>query len=178
MGGRSRPAVAERPRYVAVLQTMILRELRAVRRQVEGYPDDASPWIEVPGMPNTGGNLALHVAGNLRLFIGKYLGGIEFVRDRDAEFARRSGTREELLAGIDAATDAVERGLANASAEVLAGVYPERFGERRIATEMFLGHLVAHLAFHLGQLDGHRRVVTRNRAGAGSVALNELPDAG
>ena len=169
--------MAERPRYVTVLKVMLLRELRGVRRQVEGYPDDASPWIEVPGMPYTGGNLALHVAGNLRLFIGKYLGGIEFVRDRDAEFARRSGTREELLAGIDAASDAVERGLARTSADVLAGVYPEAFGERRITTEMFLGHLVAHLAFHLGQLDGHRRVVTRDRAGADSVALRELPEA-
>ena len=168
--------MASRPQYVAVLETMLLRELRAVRRQVEGYPDDAAPWVEVPGMPNTGGNLALHVAGNLRWFIGKHLGGIDFVRDRDAEFSRRAGTRAELLAGIDAATDAVTRGLAQAPGDVLAGVYPEAFGERRIATEMFLGHLVAHLAFHMGQLDYHRRVVTRNHAGAGSVSLAELPD--
>lgn len=167
--------MAERPPYVTMVETLLLRELRAVRHEIEAYPDDASPWIEVPGMPNTGGNLALHVAGNLRLFVGKHLGGIDYVRDRDAEFARRAGTRAELLAGIDAALDAVARGLALARAEALAGPYPEVFGERRIATEMFLGHLVAHLAFHLGQLDYHRRAVTGDRAGAGAVSLGELP---
>ena len=53
------------------LELLITRELRAVRREIEAYPDDASVWREIPGLPNAGGTLALHVAGNIRHFIDR-----------------------------------------------------------------------------------------------------------
>ena len=167
--------MASRPSFESTLRTVLLRELGAVRREIEAYPDETTPWVEVPGLPNSGGNLALHIAGNLRHFVGRILGGIEYVRDRDAEFARRAGSRAELLAGIDAARDAVDRGLALAPGELLGGPYPETLAGRQLSTEVFLTHLASHLAFHLGQLDYHRRIVTGDRAGAGAVSLAELP---
>lgn len=161
----------------SALTTMMLRELRAVRRSIEAYPDDAGPWAAVPGLPNSGGNLALHIAGNLRHFVGKGLGGVPYVRDRDAEFARRSGTRAELVAGIDAAIEAVERGMGAATDAVLAAPLAEPVGGRRLNTADFLTHLAVHLGYHLGQLDSHRRMVTGNAAGIGAVAPAELPEA-
>lgn len=156
--------------------TMMLRELGAVRRSIEAYPDDESPWTEVPGLPNTGGTLALHIAGNLQHFIGKDLGGVAYVRDRDAEFARRGVTRAELVAGIDAARAAVETGMAAASDAVLAGPFPEPLGGRTRSTADFLVHLATHLAYHLGQLDYHRRVVTGSAQGVGALAPAEMPE--
>jgi uncharacterized damage-inducible protein DinB len=161
---------------LATVQTVITRELRAVRRELEAYPDDAAVWRAAPGIPNTGGTLALHVAGNIQHFIGAILGRDGYRRDRDAEFARRDVPRAQLVAGIDAAIAAVERTLPRISADQLAAPYPEPIAKRTVSAHVFLVHLVTHLAYHLGQLDYHRRVVTGNAQGVDAVSVRELPE--
>jgi hypothetical protein len=42
-------------------------------------------------------------------------------------------------------------------------------------TDDYLVHLATHLAYHLGQLDYHRRVVTGDPRSIGAVAPAELP---
>jgi hypothetical protein len=153
----------------------VRRELGAVQRELEAYPDDASVWRAVPGMPNTGGTLALHLAGNLRHFFGATLGRDGYVRDRDAEFARRDVPRAELLSGVDDAIASVERTLARLTDADLAAPYPQPVGNRRIVTGIFLLHLASHLSYHLGQLDYHRRAVTGDARGVDAVSLKELP---
>ena len=159
------------------VRTLILRELAALRRSIEAYPDEASVWTEPPGLPNPGGTLVLHVTGNLRHFIGNVLGGIAYTRDRDAEFSRRGVPKSELLAGLDAARDAVDRTLTSLPDEVLAKPYAESISGRTVSTGDFLAHLAVHLAWHLGQLDYHRRVVTGIRTPVGAVSPLELPEA-
>jgi uncharacterized damage-inducible protein DinB len=161
---------------VSILKLLITRELRAFRRELEAYPDDASVWRAVPGLPNTGGTLALHVVGNLRHFIGAIVGRDGYVRDRDAEFSRRDVSRRELLAGLDAALAAVERALGAASDDGLRGAYPEPIAKRTVPTEAFLLHLATHLAYHLGQMDYHRRAVTGDATGVDAVSVRELPE--
>lgn len=156
----------------SILRTVLLRELAAMRRSVEAYPDDDAPWAERPGLPNTGGTLVLHVAGNLQHFVGAVLGASGYRRDRDAEFARRGLSRAALVAELDAAMGAVERALA---AGALPDAYPARIGDRTVATESWLVHLATHIAYHLGQLDYHRRVVTGDARGVGALALDALP---
>lgn len=159
------------------LETLIVRELRAVRRELEAYPDDASVWRAIPGVPNTGGTLALHVAGNLRHFFGAILAKDGYVRDRDAEFARRDVPRGELLAGIDAAIESVERTLRALPDAALEGPYPEPIAKRTVSTAVFATHLATHLAYHLGQMDIHRRAVTGDARGVDAVSVRELPEA-
>lgn len=168
------PAPAAPPALVELLGVTIARELRAVRREVEAYPDDAALWRPVPGLPNVGGTLALHVAGNLRHYVGARLGGTGYVRDRDGEFAARDVPRAEVLAQLDAALADVAATLPRLGAAALAREYPERFAGRAYGTAAFLVHLGVHLAYHLGQLDYHRRAVTGDAAGIGAVALKEL----
>ena len=160
----------------SAISTVLLRELGAVRRSIEAYPDDTSLWAERPGIPNAGGTLALHVAGNLRHFVGLRLGQIAYARDRDAEFSRRDATRAAIVAEIDAAREAVERALAATSDTMFEAPYPEPVAGRNVSTGAFLVHLVAHLAYHLGQLDYHRRVVTGSAEGVGAVASAEVPE--
>jgi hypothetical protein len=158
------------------LATVLTRDLRAFRRELEAYPDDASVWRPVAGLPNSGGTLALHVAGNLRHFVGSILGGDGYKRDRDSEFARRDVPRSELMAGLDAAAAAVERTLASLDENVLGLPYPEPIAKRTLGTQLFLVHLATHLAYHLGQLDYHRRMVTGNAQGVDAVSVRELPE--
>ncbi len=158
------------------LTLLVTRELRAFKREVEAYPDDASLWRAVPGLPNSGGTLALHVAGNVQHFFGAILGRDGYRRDRDAEFARRDVARAELVAGLDAAIASVERTLARLGAEALDAPYPEPIAKRTVSATDFAVHLAVHLAYHLGQLDYHRRMVTGDAKGVDAVSVRELPE--
>lgn len=158
------------------LKSLMIRELRTAQRELDAYPDDASVWRPVPGVPNTGGTLALHLAGNLQHFVGALLGGTGYVRDRDAEFARRDVPRAELRAGLDAAIAAVDRTFGALSDDSLARPYPEPIAQRPVHATTFALHLLSHLAYHLGQMDVHRRAVTGNPAGVDAVSVRELPE--
>jgi uncharacterized damage-inducible protein DinB len=133
-------------------------------------------WRAIPGTPNTAGTLALHLAGNLQHFFGAILGRDGYVRNRDAEFARRDVPRRELLSGLDAAIASVERTLGALGAATRDGAYPEPIAKRTVPTEAFLLHLATHLAYHLGQIDYHRRSVTGDANGVDAVSVRELPE--
>jgi hypothetical protein len=153
------------------------RDLRTVRRELEAYPDERQIWQAVPGLPNSGGTLALHLAGNLQHYIGARLGGTGYVRNRDAEFSRRDVPRSELVAEIERARTAVAATLPRLPAEALEQDYPEPIMNARIRADEYLVHLCAHFAYHLGQLDSHRRLVTGNPAGVGALRPLELGSA-
>jgi hypothetical protein len=160
----------------SALLTTVARELRAVKRELEAYPDEASIWRQVPGVPNSGGTLALHLAGNVQHFFGATLGRDGYKRDREAEFARRDVPRAELLAGIDAAIGSAERTLNTLGADAFSAPYPEPIAKRTVSASMFLVHLAVHLSYHLGQLDSHRRAVTGDARGIDAVSVRELPE--
>jgi hypothetical protein len=163
--------------FAADLAAMLDRDLCALRRELEAYPEERQIWQPLPGLSNTAGTLALHLAGNLQHFVGARWGGTGYVRDRDAEFARRDVPRAELIAGIEQARMAVATGLGAVGADELDAEYPELIGGCRIRTGDFLVHTAVHLAYHLGQVDYHRRVVTRNAEGVGAVKPAELGSA-
>ena len=158
------------------LKTIVTRELAAVKRELEAYPDDASVWRVIPGTPNSGGTLALHLAGNIRHFFGSILAQDGYVRNRDAEFASRDVPRAELIAGIDAAIASVERTLAQLDDAAIRRPYPEPIAKRTVSTGVFLLHLASHLGYHLGQIDYHRRAVTGDAKGVDAVSVRELPE--
>jgi hypothetical protein len=153
------------------LKTILLRELAALRAQVERYPDDAGPWRSVPGFPNSAGTLVLHLCGNLRHFVGAVLGGTGYRRDRDAEFALRDLPRASLSAEIDTTMTEVARTLAALNPATLGREYPAEVAGKRFGARIFLLHLATHLAYHLGQVDVQRRIVTGDPSGVGSIAL-------
>ena len=76
------------------------RDLKSLKREISAYPDERDLWKVVPGISNSGGNLALHLAGNVRYFIGAVLGSNGYIRDRNAEFSRKDVPRAEVLTEI------------------------------------------------------------------------------
>jgi hypothetical protein len=159
---------------VPTVAAVVDRELRTVRRELEAYPEEHLVWRTVPGIPNSGGTLALHLAGNLQHYIGAQLGQTGYVRNRPAEFARRDVSRAELLEEVETARSVVGSVLARLRDEDLPKQFPEIVGGVRVDTEEYLVHLLVHLAYHLGQLDIHRRVVTGDASGVGAVSQTEL----
>ncbi len=163
---------------VDALRTVLLRDLECVIREVEAYPDDESLWRVVPGLSNSGGMLARHLAGNLHHFVGLRLGGAPYVRNRAEEFTSRGGppamTRAQVGAELRAAHDAVDRALTSLPDSALAEAFPEAVGGHTIRASRFLVHLVAHLGYHLGQIDYHRRVQDAASAAIGTLPLDRL----
>jgi hypothetical protein len=165
-------------RLTDIINLLMQRELRAFKRELEAYPDDASVWRSAPGVENPGGTFALHVAGNLQHFVGAQLGRSGYVRDRDSEFRRRDVPRVEMYAEIDRAMRSVEQTLTGDLPTSFPEDFPEQIAGKTIRTDVWLMHLVAHLAYHLGQLDYHRRLTTGAGSAVDDVSVRELPDAG
>jgi uncharacterized damage-inducible protein DinB len=160
----------------ADVSRLLLRELEAYRREIELFPDDRSVWTTVPGVTNSAGNLVLHVCASLRHYFGTVLGGAGYRRDRDAEFGRRSGTRRELVDEVEAAIAAVRAGAAALTPEALEAAFPEAVLGVRPRTGVWVVHLVAHTAFHLGQVGYLRRIVTGDPQSSGALPLGPLAD--
>ena len=163
--------------FASSLSTILARDLRGLRREVEAYPDDASLWRTVATIPNAAGTLVLHLSGNLQHFIGAQLGRTGYVRDREAEFSRRNVPRSELLSHIDAARDAVISTMAHLTDADLDAMYPTPVGNVRVNTADMLLQLATHLTYHLGQIDYHRRAIAGDGRSVNTVLPSELQSA-
>ena len=156
------------------LLILLRRDLRCFIREVEAFPDDATLWRSVPGIANSAGNVALHVAGNLRHFVGTVLGGTGYARQRELEFSRREGTRAEVVALLEATIREVEPGLLALTEATQAAPYPQVVLGVQPPTGRWLLHLVAHTAFHLGQAGYLRRALTGEPGATGVMSIPEL----
>ena len=156
------------------LLVLFRRDLRCFVHEVEAFPDDATLWRTVPGIRNSAGNLALHVAGNLRSFVGAVLGGTGYQRDREGELGRREGSRADVVAALEAAVPEVETGLKAVTEASLASPFPMAVGGLQPPTGRFLLHLASHLAFHLGQAGYLRRALTGDATSVGGMSIKEL----
>lgn len=160
------------------LRHIYTRDLKAVILQVEAYPSEEELWHVVPGIANSGGTLALHVAGNLQHYVGSVLGDTGYERDRDAEFARRDVPRQQIIGEVRQAIVSTESTLRSLSEVDMQREYPLVVAERRLRTGDLLIHLAAHLGYHLGQIDYHRRILTGEERVVDGVRTRDLPEFG
>lgn len=156
------------------LQKLFLREVSTLEKELELYPDDASVWTTVAGLPNSTGNLVLHLCGNLQHFIGSTLGQTGYVRNRDAEFSSKDLARIFLYQELSKTKQALETTFKKLSDNDLDKTFPLAINGVQLSTLLTLLHLSNHLAYHLGQIDYHRRVVTGNSVSASAVNFISL----
>ena len=97
--------------------------------------------------------------GNLNAFIGAELGHTGYIRQRDLEFSRRDVPRSELIEQVNNTLAMVESTLLKLGDEDLNKEYPLQVFKVPMTTEYFLVHLTTHLAYHLGQINYHRRLL-------------------
>lgn len=126
---------------------------------MELYANEPSIWAIVPGIANSGGNLCLHLIGNLNTYIGAALAGSGYIRNRPAEFAQKDIPLADLLAMVDDTIYWVERGLDAVSDEQLSEDFPIIIWEVPKSMDFTLVHLLGHINYHLGQINYHRRMV-------------------
>ena len=148
----------------AEIAALFDRDLTRLSQELEAFPDSETLWKTLPGVSNCAGNLILHLNGNLREYVGRQLGRRDYVRDRPAEFAAFSHSTHDLIAMTKELRETIPAIVAQLSPEQLESTYPDQVWGKPISTFQFLVSLVAHLNYHLGQIDYLRRVLTQRSA--------------
>ena len=142
-----------------ILSSLFERDINKLDEEISLYKNETDLWKTGEGITNPGGNLALHLIGNLNHFIGATLGHTGYVRDRDKEFALKDIPREKLADEIKNASAVVAKTLASLSEDDLEKDFPVPFNNEVSTTGFILIFLLAHLNYHLGQINYHRRLV-------------------
>ncbi len=156
------------------IERLILRDLEAMAREIDSFPDDNMIWMTPPGISNPAGTLAMHGCGNLRHYVSHVLGGTDYVRDRTKEFSDRSASRQSILEEIVATISSLRSVFQTLDASVLESRFPEQVGGFELNTQQFLLHLCTHLSFHLGQVGYLRRILTKENYSVDPVSLKAL----
>lgn len=145
---------------ITTLKTLYDRDLRKLRSEIEQYNSEDALWRIEKNIPNSAGNLALHLVGNLNGFIGATLGHTGYVRQRELEFSLKGIPKVELMRQIEETIGVVDSTLDKLTLQDLAKDFPEPvFGGKTVTIEYMLVHLASHLGYHLGQVNYHRRLL-------------------
>lgn len=142
-----------------MLSTFYERDLVALKKEIESYPDESLIWKVDKSISNSAGNLCLHLTGNLKHFIGATLGNTGYVRNRDAEFVLKDVPQHVLITNIEEASGIVKSVLQKLSDADMEKDFPLQKHGETVSTAHMLLHLSIHLAYHLGQVNYHRRLL-------------------
>lgn len=143
---------------LSILTSYFERDLRKMCEEVSAYEREDQLWQTTGAIANSGGNLCLHIIGNLKHFVGAVLGHTGYVRNRDEEFSAKNIPRQLLLTQLSETIDIVKNTLTILREEDLEKIYPLNKQDREWTTLQMLLHLLTHLSYHLGQLNYHRRM--------------------
>ncbi|TXE10755.1 DUF1572 domain-containing protein [Gelidibacter salicanalis] len=139
------------------LITLFERDLNKVITELKLYKNESHIWRVEKNISNSAGNLTLHIIGNLHTFIGKEIGKTNYIRNRELEFTQQNVSRQNLIRSIIETIEMIKASLFPMSDEALKKEYPILKFSKIVSTEFLLVHLATHLAYHLGQINYHRR---------------------
>jgi len=145
--------------FTETLKTLFSRDLNKLKSEIASYKNEANLWIIDKSIANSPGNLCLHLIGNLNTYIGATLGSSNYIRNRELEFSLKDIPKQELINMIEATIIVVNETLDKITEEQLNSEYPTLVFQEKTSTEFFLVHLTTHLAYHLGQINYHRRLL-------------------
>jgi hypothetical protein len=135
----------------ASLRTRITLVLPKQIRDCLDLLDDEQIWWRPNEQSNSIGNIVLHVSGSLNHFLNRNLGGIDFDRDRAAEFAQRHHIpKAELLDVFGDMVAKAEKTFDSVDIDKLGQPSPEPKMHDLVIDDLI--NILAHLANHTGQI--------------------------
>ena len=135
------------------------RDIEKLKSEITQFDKEEDLWFTAGDVKNSAGNLALHLCGNLKHFIGHVLGGSNYIREREKEFSLRNVPKEELLKNIDEAKTVVLSTLSNLDEAKYDEIYDMKMSLGEVQIGFFVFHLATHLSYHLGQINYIRRLM-------------------
>jgi len=137
--------------FLANSQQMIAKQSLALIVKSLQQLSEEEIWWRPNAASNSAGNLVLHLCGNVRQWIIAGLGGAEFKRDRDSEFAERGPiARKDLVARLRRTVRDACRVLAKLSDDSLARKHSIQ-GYNVTGVEAVF-HVTEHFGYHTGQI--------------------------
>lgn len=129
------------------------------KNEISQYNNESDIWLLKGNIKNSPGTLTLHLCGNLNHNFGAVLGGNGYIRDRDKEFTDRNVSKAELLNLIKETENTVIPVLESLTPKKMTEQFPEAFqGEEQTVYDAII-RLSFHFAYHIGQINYHRRII-------------------
>lgn len=144
---------------ITTLKTIFDRDLKQLKVEIDLYKNENKIWLVENEILNSAGNLCLHLIGNLNTYIGNIFGKTDYIRNRPQEFSLKNISKADLILKIEATQVVVKEALNKIKEDELLMDYPLLVFENKTSTEYMLIHLTTHLAYHLGQINYHRRLL-------------------
>lgn len=136
------------------------KDLDKLIQEINLFENENDIWKVKEGITNSAGNLTLHLLGNLNHFIGKTLANTDYVRKRDEEFSVKDISRDKLIADISSLKEIIKNTIPKLTDEELKKEFPLKIQDQVFTTENMLIYLLAHLNYHLGQINYLRRIIS------------------
>ena len=140
-----------------ILSDFYARDIRKFIDELNAFKDEHHIWQTAGSVKNSSGNLALHIVGGTNYLIGTTLAHTGYVRNRDQEFIQKGIARNVLVAELEKLIPLIEQTLRQYTDEDMAAEYPMMFDGMNTSKSYVLVQLLAHLNYHLGQVNYLRR---------------------
>ena len=136
---------------LTALKARVTKVLPAEVRDCVALLDDEQIWWRPNEQSNSVGNIILHVSGSLNYYLNRNIGGIDYDRDRAAEFAeRRTIPKAELLAIFDDMVAKAEQTFDALTLERLGDASPEPKMHASVIEDLI--NVAVHFSNHAGQI--------------------------
>jgi hypothetical protein len=143
----------------SILAGFYERDLRRLIEEINLFKDEADLWRTEGSVKNSSGNLVLHLIGGLNYHIGTNMGHTGYIRDRDQEFSRKGVERKVLVDQLEALILMIGKTVNAMTPADLEAEYPIVFDGEKRSNSYLSVQLLAHLNYHLGQVNYLRRII-------------------
>ena len=143
---------------VEAVHDILFSDLETLRAEILAYPQEDIVWKVLPGTTNSAGVLFVHLTRSLRHFIGSSFGQSGFLRQRDEEFLVRDIPLADMIAEFDIMIKELKTAFGNMDPKKLDNDIPVTWREGKYyPTHFMLMRMIAHVNYHMGQVNYHRR---------------------
>ena len=142
-----------------ILANFYERDIRKLIEEVNLFKNEEDLWRIKGSVKNSCGNLVLHVIGGMNYLIGTTLAHTKYVRNREQEFIQKNVKKTELISQLEALIIIINQTLNTLTADQMEAEYPIFFDKPKTSVTYVLVQLLAHLNYHLGQVNYLRRIL-------------------
>jgi hypothetical protein len=142
-----------------ILANFYERDIRKLIEEINLFKNEEDIWKTTGSVKNSCGNLVLHIIGGMNYLIGATLAKTNYVRNREQEFIQKNVERKELVVQLEALVSMINQTLTALTPKQMEAEFPIFFDKPKTSVSYVLVQLLAHLNYHLGQVNYLRRIL-------------------
>jgi Protein of unknown function (DUF1572) len=139
---------------------LYLNYLTQLKDEMSSYKKETDIWKLAGSITNSPGNLAMHLCGNLKYNFGTLILKNGYIRHRDYEFSQKNTPKQLILNEIELTRKVVTDAFDSMGESDLTREFPSDIYDEGQSIGSVLLRLAFHFAYHLGQINYHRRLIS------------------